>query len=151
MWQHSESRTTCCRPSPFIYSALIRAHQPWFGWAPPIRAQRRGPGGPLGLLRRDQSNTLVLVHVSGWWTAVWNGRTGIKDKKGGLSGKQLGNNVNKNYGRKCTIGWFSGWMRVHIYSSRHPTILLIMKESISSTYILLSFVMHINYQNMVIP
>ena len=38
-----------CPGTPPLYIALATgAHQPWFGWAPPIRARVRGPFDPLG-------------------------------------------------------------------------------------------------------
>ena len=36
-------------PTSVYIARVTGAHQPWFGWTPPIRARVRGPFDPLGL------------------------------------------------------------------------------------------------------
>ena len=55
-------------PTSVYIARVTGAHQPWFGWAPPIRARVRGPFEPsqgpvrpVGFEReRDQPNILPL-------------------------------------------------------------------------------------------
>jgi hypothetical protein len=57
--QCDEPRIVCPAPTS-LYSAATGAHQPYFGWTPPIRAREREWIESLDSVLRDQSNILPL-------------------------------------------------------------------------------------------
>ena len=50
-------------PTSVYIARVTGAHQPWFGWAPPIRARVRGPFDPLGSNGREINLTVALYNT----------------------------------------------------------------------------------------